>query len=67
MLSIKFYLRFITMCQPYWLLGHTSNKSTNESWICNRCVGCILILMIVTKLDVIILDAMTLYYKDNGP
>ena len=25
-LSIKLYPRFITMCQPYWLIGHTSNS-----------------------------------------
>ena len=25
-LSTKLYPRFITMCQPYWLLRHTSNS-----------------------------------------
>ena len=46
--------------------GKGSNQSINKSWVHCRCVGCILILMLVIKLDVMPSNTMTLYYKDNG-
>ena len=43
-----------------------SKQSIDESWVHCRCVGCILVLMLVIELDVIPSVAMTLYYKDNS-
>ena len=47
----------------YW---KGSKQPINESWVRCRCIGWNLVLMLVAELNIIPLDAMTMYYKDNG-
>ena len=65
-LMVEYLHQYVFLSYVGSVCWKSSRESTNESGICYKCTGYILLIMIVAKLNVIPLDAMTLYFKDNG-
>ena len=61
-----FTSRGIFSCNHDSISWKDSKQSIDGSWVHYRCVGCILVLILVIELDVIPLNIMILYCKDNG-